>query len=71
MNMSLILGIDTSCYTTSLALMTKQGKLEYKVELPLEVELGKGGLRQSEGVFQHVNKISYGLKKFHLILKLI
>ncbi|UMZ73951.1 hypothetical protein [Natranaerofaba carboxydovora] len=45
------LGIDTSAYTTSLALFC--GDKLYKKEKVLEVQEGQKGLRQSEAVFQH------------------
>ena len=48
------LGIDTSCYTTSLALADHNGKLVYETRKMLDVKKGARGLRQSEGFFQHV-----------------
>ena len=47
------LGMDTSCYTTSVALCC--GEEYYQKRRLLDVELGQRGLRQSEAVFQHVN----------------
>ena len=47
------LGLDTSCYTTSVALVDSGG-LVYDGRTPLEVSPGAVGLRQSEAVFQHV-----------------
>ena len=47
------LGLDTSCYTTSVALVDSGG-LVYDGRTPLEVSFGAVGLRQSEAVFQHV-----------------
>ncbi|ACB85275.1 O-sialoglycoprotein endopeptidase [Natranaerobius thermophilus JW/NM-WN-LF] len=55
------MGLDTSCYTTSMAVINKQGKIIAKTERPLEVAMGKGGLRQSEAVFQHINNLPQGL----------
>lgn len=49
-----ILGIDTSCYTTSIALIDINGRLLYDKRRILEVKRGKRGLRQSEAVFQHI-----------------
>ena len=47
----LFLGIDTSCYTTSLAAVV--GKTVISLKRPLEVKVGECGLRQSEAFFQH------------------
>ena len=54
---NLFLGIDTSCYTTSLALMDEEGNLVGDYRKPLEVETGKIGLRQSHGFFMHVGNL--------------
>ena len=48
-----VLGIDTSCYTTSVALVSAKG-LEWEARTPLLVKPGAKGLRQSEALFQHV-----------------
>ncbi len=47
----LFLGIDTSCYTTSVAADICGQMISLKK--PLEVKSGKCGLRQSEAFFQH------------------
>jgi len=57
MNKGLILGIDTSNYTTAVALVDQAGNLIAQKRQRLEVEKGKKGLRQSKAVFQHVNKL--------------
>ena len=55
--MGLFLGIDTSNYTTSMALFdSKSGKLIQQKKL-LPVEKGMLGLRQSEALFQHVRQL--------------
>lgn len=51
----IILGIDTSCYTTSVAIVG--GKEVIDRRLLLEVPSGKRGLRQAEAVFQHVKNL--------------
>ena len=51
-----ILGIDTSNYTTSLALICG-GKLIKNVRRLLPVENGKKGLRQSDAVFLHTKAL--------------
>jgi N6-L-threonylcarbamoyladenine synthase len=51
-----ILGLDTSCYTTSVALVIG-GILAYDGRAPLRVSKGQVGLRQSEALFQHVRNL--------------
>lgn len=53
---TLALGIDTSCYTTSLAL-AGEGVVVLSKRRLLSVPLGEKGLRQSDGVFQHVKNL--------------
>ncbi len=54
--MGLYLGIDTSNYTTSVALADEGGVLEnFKMLLP--VKEGQCGLRQSDAVFAHVKQL--------------
>ncbi len=55
----LILGIDTSNYTTSLAVVDLTGKVITDKRELLKVDLGKKGLRQSEALFQHIKKLPY------------
>ena len=50
----IILGIDTSCYTTSVAAFNLDGKLLFEKRKILDVPTGKRGLAQSEMVFQHI-----------------
>ena len=50
--MSLFLGIDTSNYTTSVALCDENCKVLQKKRL-LPVKSGERGLRQSDAVFHH------------------
>jgi N6-L-threonylcarbamoyladenine synthase len=51
------LGIDTSCYTTSAAVIDIEGKLIYDGRVLLEVPKEERGLRQSLAVFQHSNNL--------------
>ncbi|SHJ65456.1 O-sialoglycoprotein endopeptidase [Tepidibacter formicigenes] len=53
----IILGIDTSCYTTSIAAINLERKLILSDKKMLSVKKGNKGLRQSEAVFQHVNNL--------------
>jgi len=53
MNKDLYLGIDTSCYTTSIGVVDDQNQLMINKRKILKVKSGKQGLRQSEAFFQH------------------
>lgn len=55
--MNYVLGIDTSCYTTSVAVMAESGDLAADVRRLLKVAPGKRGLSQSEMVFQHTRNL--------------
>jgi N6-L-threonylcarbamoyladenine synthase len=52
----MILGVDTSCYRTSLALADGEEIIAEAGRL-LDVPLGERGLRQSEALFQHVKQL--------------
>ena len=52
-----VLGIDTSCYTTSAALVSLDGTLLSSARRLLVVEEGARGLQQSQGLFQHVKNL--------------
>jgi len=54
--MSLFLGIDTSNYTTSCALL-ENGKIIKNCKLPVTVKPGERGIRQSDAVFSHVKNL--------------
>jgi N6-L-threonylcarbamoyladenine synthase len=53
----MILAFDTSCYTSSVALMAKDGQLLSDQRRVLAVPAKKRGLLQSEALFQHINNI--------------
>lgn len=58
--MKVALGVDTSCYTTSVALCCPQdGDADgfFQLRRPLAVREGARGLMQSEMVFQHVRNL--------------
>ncbi len=57
MNKDLFLGIDTSNYKTSVAIVNGQGDIIKNYSQLLKVEKGERGLRQSTALFQHVNKL--------------
>lgn len=51
--MGVFLGIDTSNYTTSVAVADKDGNIIANLKNPLPVKEGERGLRQSDAVFHH------------------
>ncbi|MBR3295291.1 MAG: O-sialoglycoprotein endopeptidase [Clostridia bacterium] len=53
----LFLGIDTSCYTTSVAVVDDEGRILEDRRRLLSVPEGKMGLRQSEMIFQHLSNL--------------
>lgn len=55
--MKLSLGIDTSNYTTSVALVNGEGELLFDGRKLLSVKEGERGLRQQEALFQHINNL--------------
>jgi len=55
--MKAILALDTSCYTTSVCLVSVDGEIMAHERTLLRVKEGTRGLRQSEGVFQHVENM--------------
>lgn len=55
--MKAVLGIDTSCYTTSCALADESGRLLASERSLLPVKQGQCGLRQSEAVFLHLKQL--------------
>lgn len=59
----LSLGIDTSNYKTSVAVTTADGEIIFNYQSFLEVKRGERGLRQSEALFQHVQKLPDALEK--------
>lgn len=57
-----VLGIDTSNYTTSAAVI-EDGRVAYDGRILLKVKQGERGLRQSEALFQHTNNLPELLKE--------
>ncbi len=57
MNQSVIIGIDTSNYTTSVAVLDMDGNLICNLRKLLPVGKGECGLRQSDAVFAHLKNI--------------
>lgn len=57
MNNPLYLGIDTSNYTTSVAIADEAGKVLFSERHLLPVKEGECGLRQSDAVFAHIKNL--------------
>ena len=57
MSERLILGIDTSNYTTSAALCTEEGEVVVNLKKLLPVAEGERGLRQSDALFAHTKNL--------------
>lgn len=57
------LGIDTSCYTTSVAVIGEDGSLLSEARKILSVKPGRCGLQQSEMVFQHTRNLPLLMEK--------
>ena len=55
--MDAFLGLDTSCYTTSAALVARDGSVLSSARRLLPVAPGQRGLRQSEAVFVHIKQL--------------
>ena len=55
--MRVVIGLDTSCYTTSAAAVTVDGQVIASCRKLLPVAEGERGLRQSEAVFIHVRQL--------------
>lgn len=58
----IVIGIDTSNYTTSVSLMTIDGKLIANEKRLLTVKPGERGLRQSDALFNHTVNIPIIMK---------
>lgn len=55
--MDAFLGLDTSCYTTSAAILSREGNVLSSARQLLPVAPGQRGLRQSEAVFVHIKQL--------------
>ncbi len=58
-----VIGFDTSCYTTSVAAVTVEGEVLASCRKLLPVQMGERGLRQSEAVFIHVRQLPERLEE--------
>lgn len=57
------LGIDTSNYTTSIAVVDREGNILIDERKPLKVKQGERGLRQSDALFQHMENLPPMIEK--------
>jgi len=64
----IVIGIDTSNYTTSVGLMYDDGELIANIKRPLPVKEGERGLRQSDAVFNHVKNLPSAMNEARKIL---
>ena len=55
--MKAVIGLDTSCYTTSAAAVDEFGRVIASLRKLLPVPMGQRGLRQSDAVFEHVRQL--------------
>jgi len=62
-------GIDTSNYTTSIAVADEKGEVVANLKLPLPVREGGRGLRQSEAVFAHVKNLPQLMHRLREVIK--
>ena len=68
--MEAFLGIDTSNYTTSMALCDREGNVIANEKIILDVKQGEKGLRQSDALFAHVKnlpEVAKAVGKTHII----
>ncbi len=63
------IGIDTSNYTTSVALVLADGEVVANLKAPLPVKPGERGLRQSEAVFAHVKNLPALMERLEALLR--
>lgn len=61
-------GIDTSNYTTSVAICDEEGRVIANLKRPLEVKQGERGLRQSDAVFAHIKNLPLLMRELSDIL---
>ncbi len=62
---SLFLGIDTSNYTTSVALVDYKGEVILNLKKLLDVKEGERGLRQSDALFAHTKNLPEIMKRLN------
>lgn len=65
----IVIGLDTSCYTTSAAAVTAEGEVLASCRKLLPVKAGERGLRQSEAVFIHVRQLPQRLEEMAEVIR--
>ena len=55
--MKVVLGFDTSCYTTSMATVDLEANVISNGQILLKVDEGQRGLSQSKALFQHLHNL--------------
>lgn len=68
-NETCFVGIDTSNYTTSVAVCSAEGKILLNYKLPLSVKNGERGLRQSDAVYAHIKNQPTAMSVLSLFLR--
>ncbi len=68
-NKKCYVGVDTSNYTTSVAVCDGNGEIVANLKLPLPVKEGERGLRQSDAVFAHTKNLPVLMDKLAKVLK--
>ena len=63
------IGVDTSNYTTSLAVADGAGRIVANLKAPLPVKPGECGLRQSDAVFAHVKNLPGLMRQLKEVLR--
>ena len=61
-----VLGIDTSNYTTSVSLVT-DGVVVENIKIPVFVNNGEKGVRQSDAVFSHVKNLPIAMERLGMV----
>ena len=63
------LGIDTSNYTTSVAVADEDGQIVANLKAPLPVKEGERGLRQSDALFAHTKNMPLLMEQLQPLLE--
>ena len=69
MKKEVFIGIDTSNYTTSVAILSVNGDLIANKKLLLPVKQGERGLRQSDALFSHTVNLPMTMKSIEPLIK--
>lgn len=64
-----VLGIDTSNYTTSVGIVTRDGEVVANIKRPLPVAPGARGLRQSDALFAHTKNLPSAMEEAAAVLR--